>query len=322
MHAHAHGHSGHGHSHDHSAHGQLVSSKFTALLAISVVATLGLVLAELIGGYLGHSISLVSDAVHNLTDVPTLVISWLAMRLAERPPTREKTYGYHRAGILAAFVNSLLLGIVALYILYESYTRLRNPVAVHMGVMLWISLLALVVNGGITLALAKGSHDLNLRAIIVHAAGDALSSVAIFAGALAIHWTGAHWVDPAIGFAIGAMVLWSGYGILRESTHILLEGLPRSVQLEEVARAILRVEGVQEVHDIHIWTLGTNLQALSCHVRIPDMHLEQCEKILSQVNDCLQREFKITHSTVQFERAGLPAQAGYFMPEPAKQSSK
>jgi cobalt-zinc-cadmium efflux system protein len=318
MHAQAHGHSGH--SHSRSAHDHAISSKFTALLALSVVATLGLVLAELIGGYLGHSISLVSDAVHNLTDVPTLVISWLAMRLAERPPTREKTYGYHRAGILAAFVNSLLLGIVALYILYESYTRLRNPVAVHMGVMLWISLIALVVNGGITLALAQGRHDLNLRAIIVHAAGDALSSVAIFAGALAIHWTGAHWVDPAIGFAIGAMVLWSGYGILRESTHILLEGLPRSVQLEEVARAILRVEGVQEVHDIHIWTLGTNLQALSCHIRIPDMHMDQSEKILAHVNECLQREFKITHSTVQFERAGLPAEAGYFMPEPARRT--
>jgi len=320
MHAHAHGHSSHGHSHSHAGHDHAVSGKFTVVLAISVLATLALVLAELIGGYLGHSISLVSDAVHNLTDVPTLVISWLAMRLAGRPPTREKTYGYHRAGILAAFVNSLLLGIVALFILYESYVRLRNPVEVHMGVMLWISLIALVVNGGITLALAKGRHDLNLRAIIVHAAGDALSSVAIFAGALAIHWTGAHWVDPAIGFAIGAMVLWSGYGILRESTHILLEGMPRSVDLEEVARAILRVEGVQEVHDIHIWTLGTDLQALSCHVRIPDMHMDQSEKILTQVNDCLQREFKITHSTVQFERAGLPAEAGYFMPQPAPRS--
>jgi cobalt-zinc-cadmium efflux system protein len=318
MHLHAHGHEGH----SHAANSQAASGKFTGLLGISVFVTLALVVAELLGGYLGHSISLVSDAVHNLTDVPALVIAWLAVRLTERLPTTEKTFGYHRAGILAAFVNSLLLGLVALYVLYESYTRLRHPVEVHPRPMLWIALLALVINGGITLALVRGRHDLNLRAILVHNAGDALSNVAIIAGALAIEWSGAYWVDPAIGVAIGALVLWSAFGILRESSHILLEGMPRRMKLEEVARAILRVEGVQEVHDIHIWTLGTEFQALSCHIRIPDMHMEQSEKIIAQMNERLAHEFQINHTTVQFERAGLPADAGLFMPEPIRRSSE
>jgi len=157
---------------------------------------------------------------------------------------------------------------------------------------------------------------LNIRAILLHSAGDAVSSVAVLAGALAIRWTGARWVDPAIGLAIGALVLWSGWGILRESSHILLEGLPRHLRLEDVAHKILAVSGVQEVHDIHIWTLGTDWNALSCHIQVPDMHLEECERILGEIQIVLERQFHISHSTIQFERAGLPAESGYYMPQP------
>jgi len=249
-------------------------------------------------------------------------ISWLASRWAQRPPTREHTFGYHRAGILAAFTNALLLAIFALFIVYEAVERLRSPLPVHVGVMLWVALAALLVNGGITLALVSGSRDLNLRSIFVHSAGDAISNIAIMAGALVIHWTGARWVDPCLGIAIGALVMWSGIGILRESSHILLEGHPKEIQLEDVANAMLKVEGVQEVHDIHIWTLGTDLRALSCHVRIPDMHMDESQQVLARLQECLERDFLITHSTIQFERAGLPAQSGYYMPEPARQPQK
>jgi cobalt-zinc-cadmium efflux system protein len=312
----------HPHDHPHGSVGNGSSRKMTGVLELAVAATVALVVIELIGGYFGHSIALVSDAIHNLTDVPTMIISWLAVRLAERPPTHEKTFGYHRAGILAAFVNAMLLGLVACYILFESYERLRHPVMVHAAVMLWVSLFALAINGGITLALIGGRRDLNLRSILMHNAGDALSNVAILAGALAIRWTGVYWVDSAIGVAIGGLVLWSAWGILRESTHILLEGMPRDIDLKAVAASLLRIEGVQEIHDIHIWTLGSELQALSCHICIPDMHMEESEKILAQVKECLAREFRITHTTIQFERAGLPAEAGYFMPQPARPSSK
>jgi cobalt-zinc-cadmium efflux system protein len=325
MHLHAHGGSGHGHDHsqghDHG-HGAGLGDGATGILGAAVVATLALVAVELIAGYAGHSMSLVGDAVHNLTDVPTLVISWLATRWAMRPPTHEKTYGYHRAGILAAFVNAMVLTLASLFVLGESVLRLRHPVTVGTGLMMWVSVVALAVNGGITLAVHRGRHDLNMRTVWIHNLGDALSNVAIFVGALAIRWTGAQWVDPVIGIGIGAMVLWSGQGILRESGHILLEGLPREIRLEDVAAAVLRVERVREVHDMHIWTLGTDLQALSCHVCIPDMHMEESEQVLKNIRDLLARDFQITHTTIQFERAGLPAEAGLYMPAPVQRSAK
>jgi cobalt-zinc-cadmium efflux system protein len=313
-----HSHGGPGHSGHHHGH---FNENVTGILGISVAATLLLVVIELSAGYAAHSIALISDAVHNLTDVPMMVISWLATRWALRPPTPEKTYGYHRAGILAAFVNATLLTIVAIFLIYESVTRLRSPVEVQTGVMLWVSVVALLINGGVTLAVHRGRRDLNVRTVWLHNLGDALSNVAVFVGALLIRWEHTPWVDPVIGILIGAMVLWSGTGILRESGHILLEGLPPDIRLEEVAASILRVEGVQEVHDIHIWTLGTDLNALSCHIRIPDMHLESCEKLLARIREVLARDFRITHTTIQFERAGLPAEAGLYMPEPVRRST-
>ncbi|MGH9710344.1 MAG: cation diffusion facilitator family transporter [Candidatus Acidiferrales bacterium] len=308
MHSHGHHHN-EGHSHGHAAGS-------SGVLGAAMVATLALVVTEFVAGTMGHSIALVSDGVHNLTDLPTILISWIAVRLSVRPPTAEKTYGYHRSGILAAFVNAILLVLVAGYILFESYERLRRPVEVHTTLMMWVAAFALCVNGGITLGLVSGRKDLNLRSILIHNFGDALSNIAIFAGALAIRWTGARWVDPAIGMAIGLMVLWSAFGILRESSHILLEGLPRHLKLEDVAQTILAVDNVKEVHDIHVWTIGSELQALSCHVRVPDMHMEDSERILMAIRERLAEHFHITHTTIQFERAGLPHEAGYFMPEP------
>jgi cobalt-zinc-cadmium efflux system protein len=318
MHPHSHaGHAHHGHSHSHG-HDHGLSGASTTVLGAAVLATLVLVAVEFIAGYAGHSIALVSDGIHNLTDAPTLVISWLATRWAQRPPTHEKTYGYHRAGILAAFINAMILTFAAFFLIYESVARFRQPVVVQTSLMLWVSLLALAINGGITLSVHHGRDDLNTRAVWIHNLGDALSNVAILAGALAIRYTGAGWIDPLIGVGIGVMVLWSGAGILNESGHILLEGLPRNIDLSDVAGAILRVEGVQEVHDVHIWTLGSDLHALSCHVRIPDMHMEESEKMLLSIKDLLAHEFQITHTTIQFERAGLPAHTGLLMPEPVR----
>jgi cobalt-zinc-cadmium efflux system protein len=284
--------------------------------------TVAQVVVELVGGFLANSIALISDAVHNLTDLPTFVISWMAIRLAERPPTPEKTFGYHRAGTLAAFTNASLLVIVALYIGYESFERLQAPLPVRSGLMLGVAVFALVINAGITVALLRGRRDLNVRSLVIHNLGDALSNVAIIAGALGLRVTGADWVDPVLGLAIALLVLWSSFGILRESSHILLEGAPRELSQEAVARAILGVEGVREVHDIHLWTLGTDQHLLSCHVRIPDMHMDESEKVLTAINGVLEREFRITHSTIQFERAGLPREAGYYMPEPVNPSEK
>ena len=289
-----------------------------AVLVWAMVATLGLVAAEIVGGFLGRSIALLNDAVHNLSDVPALGISWLAMRWAERPADTEKTYGYHRAGILAAFTNAIVLVLLSLWLGYEAIERLRSPVPVIQSWMIWTSIAALAVNGGITLALVRGRGDLNLRSILIHNFGDALSNIAILVGAIAIRMTGALWIDPLLGVAIGLLVLWSSIGILRESAHILLEGRPREMHVEQVARAVLTVEGVQEVHDVHIWSLGGSHHALSLHARIPDMHMDECERILLLIQEVARKNFAIEHTTVQLERAGLPAQSGYVMPEPAK----
>ena len=312
----AHPHGAHHHlgTHDCRAHAPLRPS----VLGWSMVATLALVVAEVVGGILGRSVALLNDAVHNLSDVPALGISWLAMRWAQRPADMEKTYGYHRAGILAAFTNAILLVLLSLWLGYESIERFRAPVRVVESWMIWTSLAALAVNGGITLALVRGRGDLNLRSILIHNFGDALSNIAIIAGAIIIHMTGILWIDPLLGLAIGALVLWSSIGILRESAHVLLEGIPREMGVEEVARAILTVEGVTEVHDVHIWSLGGGHTALSLHARVPDMHMDECERILVAIQEKASVTFGIGHTTVQLERAGLPATSGYVMPQPAK----
>jgi cobalt-zinc-cadmium efflux system protein len=283
-----------------------------------MTATLGLVVAEVFGGILGRSVALLNDAVHNLSDVPALGISYLAMRWAQRPADSEKTYGYHRAGTLAAFTNALVLVLLSLWLGYEAFGRFRSPVEVAENWMIWTSFGALAVNGGITLALVRARGDLNLRSILVHNFGDALSNIAIIAGAIVIHSTRAYWIDPLLGLAIGLLVLWSSIGILRESSHILLEGRPLDLRVEDVARAILKIEGVQEVHDVHLWSLGGGHHALSLHARIPDMHLDECERLLASIKQVAAREFGVEHTTVQLERAGLPATSGYVMPEPAK----
>lgn len=297
-----------GHAHAGHAHPPL-SPK---VLGWAMAATVGLVVAEILGGFIGHSVALLNDAVHNLSDVPTLGLSWLAMRWAQRPADRERTYGYHRAGTLAAFANALMLIVLALWLGWEAIERLRAPVAVIESWMIWTSVGALAVNGGITLALIRGREDLNLRSILIHNFGDALSNIAIIAGAVIIVFTGARWIDPLLGLAIGVLVLWSSIGILRESVHILLEGRPRDCSIEEVARAILTVPAVQEVHDIHIWSLGGGHNAMSCHARIPDMHMDESERVLAAIQEKVKSAFAIEHVTVQIERAGLPRDSALY----------
>src|SRR6266576_217457 len=218
MSGHAHSHD-HGHSHADHAHCQPGHPHRTlqpAVLGWAMVFTLSLVVAEVFGGIFGRSVALLNDAVHNLSDVPALGISYLAMRWAERPADSEKTYGYHRAGTLAAFTNAFVLVFLSLWLGYEALERFRSPVAVVEAWMIWTSMAALAVNGGISLALVRGRGDLNLRSILIHNFGDALSNIAIIVGAVLIGKTGAHWIDPLLGLGIGLLVLWSSVGILRE----------------------------------------------------------------------------------------------------------
>src|SRR6202045_5347560 len=204
-HTHDHGHSHFGHGHHDHGHAHAHPMLRPAVLGWAMMATLVLVAAEVVGGVLGRSVALLNDAVHNLSDVPPLGISWLAMHWAQRPADSEKTYGYHRAGTLAAFTNAIVLVILSLWLGYEAIGRLRAPVEVSESWMIWTSVAALAVNGGITLALVRGRNDLNLRSLLVHNFGDALSNVAIIIGAIVIGMTGWRWLDPVLGLAIGLL---------------------------------------------------------------------------------------------------------------------
>ena len=296
-------------------HGQSRSANLTVKIAL--LATAALVAGEFVAGIMAHSLALVSDGWHNFSDIPTLVLSWIALYFERKPPDHQKTYGYHRAGVLAAFVNALILIGVSLVICYEGYERLVRPAPVESGVMLGMGIVALVINGGIAWAMASERRDLNMRAVFIHNLGDALSNVAIIAGALIIRATGQTIIDPILAFLIAALILWTAAGILRESANILLEGLPKGISLERVAATMLSVAGVREVHDVHIWGLGSQSRALSCHILILDMPTSESERIAHRVREVLACEFGITHTTLQFEHTHEPGDFHTYMPEPA-----
>jgi len=283
----------------------------------ALLVTLVLVVIEFVTGHLAHSLALISDGWHNLTDLPALVLAWIALYFGRKAPDHQRTYGYQRAGVLAAFVNALLLVVVAILICYEGYERILRPEPIATQAMLVVGIVAFAINGSISLSLASGRRDLNLRAVFIHNLGDALSNIALIAGAWLIHRTGQTLIDPLIAFLIAGMIVWTALGIITESTNILLESLPKGMNLERVANAMLEVPGVRGVHDIHIWSLGTESHALSCHIHILDMPTSESERICQRLREVLAGSFGITHSTIQFEHTHLPGDFHRYMPEPA-----
>ena len=285
------------HSHEHRHHGAT-----GAILRWSIVATLGFVALEIVTGIKAHSLALLSDAGHNFTDALAILLASIGFYLQSKPPDETKTYGYHRAGVLSAFLNALTLLALSAWILYESVLRFQRPQAVHEGIMIGVAAIGLVTNGAIVLALKRASsHDLNLRGAFVHMLGDALGSIAIIAGAVAIRYTGWEQVDPILSMLIAVMIVWTAWDIVRESLNILLEGLPRGIHLQDVASEVRAIEGVLDVHDLHIWSLGSSTHALSCHVLIDDVPPSASDAVLRRLNAMLDKRFHISHTTVQFE---------------------
>ncbi|HVB29369.1 MAG TPA: cation diffusion facilitator family transporter [Terriglobia bacterium] len=288
----------------------------------AVVVTLALVVTEFVVGSMAHSLALIGDGWHNLTDVPTLIFAWIALYLEQKPPDHQRTYGYQRAGVLAAFVNGLILVGVALYICFEGYQRIVQPEQVGAGKMLVVGIVALVVNASVTLGLARQHRDLNLRAVFIHYLGDTLSNVGIIAGAFLIRYTGQPFIDPLLAFLIAGMIFWGAISVIADSANILLESLPKGMSLKQIANAMLRIPGVREVHDVHVWSLGSESHALSCHVRILDMPTSESERIAHRLREVLASEFGITHSTIQFEHEHESGEFHKYMPEPAPASQK
>jgi cobalt-zinc-cadmium efflux system protein len=292
------------------------------VVKLALVATLALVVTEFVVGALSGSLALIGDGWHNLTDMPTLILSWIALRLEQRPPDHRKTFGYQRAGVLSAFVNGLLLVAVSLYICYEGYQRIVDPRPVATRAMMIVGIIALVINGSISFGLLPGRGDLNLRAVFIHNLGDALSNIGIIAGGWLIARTGQSIIDPLIAFLIAGMILWSAAGVISDSANILLESTPKGIQLDRVANAMLAVPGVREVHDVHIWSLGSRSHALACHVLILDMPTSESERIGFRVREVLAAEFDIRHTTIQFEHTHEAGDFHRYMPEPAPLSKE
>jgi cobalt-zinc-cadmium efflux system protein len=271
------------------------------ILKWSFFATILFVAVEAFAGFHSGSLALVSDAGHNFTDALALVLATIGVYMQAKPADSIKTFGYHRAGVLTAFANALTLVVIAVFIFYEAWDRFFHPRHIEEWTMFWVAVGGLALNVGIMWGLHRDKdRDINIRAAFVHMLGDAVSSVGIIAGAIAIHYTGLAVIDPVLSVLIGILIVWTAWDIIQESLNVLLEGLPRGMQLNEVTGAMREINGVIDVHDLHIWSLGSSAHALSCHVLIEDMPPSESTAILQRINDVLCK-YEIHHTTVQFE---------------------
>jgi cobalt-zinc-cadmium efflux system protein len=298
--------------HVHAGHG--AGEKTSKVLRISLFVTLAYIVLLVIAGIRAHSLALLSEAGHNLSDFLALLLSLVAVYLQSRPPSATKTYGYHRAGVLAALINAASLVVISFFIFYEAFRRLQNPAHVHAGTMMWVAAAGVVMNGVIALLLYRTGGDVNIRSALIHEVGDTLSTAAVIAGGWVILLTGQYWIDSALSFGIGALILWSSFGILRETMNILLEGTPRGMKLDRLEAAIRKVEGVNDVHDLHVWSIGSESHALSCHIAIADIPPSVSERILREVKEVLRMDFRVEHTTIQFEHAECEVAHGCIIP--------
>ena len=288
--------------------------KIQRVLKISMAATSLYVLATFFFGLRSHSLALISEAGHNLSDLLAIALSSVAVYFQARPATDEKTFGYQRAGVLAAFVNALTLIVLGSWIAIAAVHRLAVPVPVQPRIMMMVAAAGVLMNGAIATLLWRFSGDVNIRSVFLHMLGDTLSTAAVIAGGAGILFTGIVWIDPVLSILIAAMILWSSAGIVRETLNILLEGTPRSVELADVRVAMQAVPGVLNVHDLHIWSLGSQTHALASHVTIQEMPMSECGNILDGIKCTLADRFHIRHTTLQFETTGCETTHGCSAP--------
>ncbi|HXY10711.1 MAG TPA: cation diffusion facilitator family transporter [Terriglobales bacterium] len=298
--------------HTHVGHG--VGERTSKVLQASLLVTLAYIVLLIVAGIRAHSLALLSEAGHNLADLLALLLSLVAVYLHARPPSATKTYGWHRAGVLAALVNAGSLVAISFLIFYEALRRFQDPRLVHATTMIWVAATGMLMNGVIALLLYRSGQDVNIRSAFLHEIGDTVSTAAVIVGGWAILATGQYWIDSALSFGIGAMILWSGFGIVRETLNILLEGTPRDIKLHLVETAIRSVEGVNDVHDLHVWCIGSETRALSCHISIADIPPSASERILLAVKQRLHDQFQIDHTTIQFEHMLCDVAQGCVIP--------
>jgi len=271
------------------------------ILKASLAMTAMYIAATLFFGLRAHSLALISEAGHNVSDFLALALSFIAVWLQARPATDQRTFGYQRAGVLAGFVNALSLMVLAGWILVSAVGRFFHPVTVEPRLMMEVAAAGVLMNGAIAGLLWKFSGDVNIRSVFLHMLGDTVSTAAVIVGGLLIALTGQQWVDPLLSVIIAGMILLSSWSIVRETLHILLEGVPRAVDLASVRAAMQSVEGVLNVHDLHVWSLTSQSHALSSHVQVQEMPLAACEGLMERLNHQLRDHFGIHHTTIQIE---------------------
>src|SRR5882757_5641056 len=288
--------------------------KMQRVLQFSMAATFLYVVATFYFGVRAHSLALISEAGHNVSDLLAILLSFVAVYFQSRPATEEKTFGYQRAGVLAAFVNALTLIVLSAWIAIEAIHRIAAPVVVQPRLMMYVAAAGVLMNGTVATLLWRFSRDVNIRSVFLHMLGDTLSTAAVIAGGAAILFSGLTWIDPILSILIAAMILWSSVGIIRETLNILLEGTPRNLRLPEIRNAMAAVEGVLDVHDLHVWSLGSQSHALASHITIAEMPMSECSSILEGINCALRERFHITHTTIQFETTGCETTHGCSAP--------
>lgn len=286
-------HSGHSHNHTHGM------AKRT--LRIAFFLTIIILVAELVGGIFANSLALLSDAGHVVTDVFALGLAWFAAVQAERPANARKTFGYHRVGILAALVNAITLIIIAIAITLEAIQRFQHPEPVQAFVMFLAAGIGIAVNFYIGFGLQKEGHSLNVRAATFHVFSDVIASVGVIVAGVIILLTGWTVADPLLSVAIAVLIAVGAWGILRETTDILLESVPRDISLTSLVEDMQHIEGVQDVHDLHVWCIASGMYALSCHVLINDLPPSGSSPILQSLTAMLNKKYHIGHATIQFE---------------------
>lgn len=298
-------HSHHGHEHHHAPSPAVTRASDQRRLLIVISAALIILVGEVIAGFVGNSLALLSDAAHMSTDVAALALSYVAIRIAARPPTSEKSYGYYRAETVAAFVNALALWLVTAYFVYEAYQRLRAPEPVDGLIVAIVGGITLVVNLGMAAVIHGGQgHSMNMRSAYIHVLSDALGSLAALVAGLGILFYGALWLDPAITVLITVLIVIWTWRLTRDSLHILLEGTPARVTFADVKADIEGVPGVQAVHDLHVWSLTTGIDNLSAHIMVEDA--AQGPSIVAAIREKLVHEHKLSHVTIEVETKDSP----------------
>jgi cobalt-zinc-cadmium efflux system protein len=272
------------------------------LLTLSLAVTAAVAVVEVVGGILSNSISLVSDAVHVFTDVVAIGLSLFAITVATKSHSGVMTFGYHRAEVLAALANGVALSAISVWVLYEAVLRVMSPRLIDAPLMLTAAGIGLTGNLVVMFLLKHhAGKSINVQSAFVHVVYDAVSSVAVIITGFIAFATGITIVDPLVAFLIAGLVARSAYTIVRRSTHILLEGAPRELDMQQVIATLKQLDGVVDVHDLHVWTISTGMVALSGHVVLRDQMLSQSNKLLGDINRVLAERYNITHTTIQME---------------------